>query len=130
MSVQLYLCEAAGARIFAMNSGITQIGDNYQAALTTWDLAPMGEVGDNLFRSIDVSGTMTNGLSLGITPIVDGASLAEQLFSLAGSGEWQCQAFFATRGSRVSAQIRTISRAGDVEIHNVTLAYLGIRRVP
>ena len=130
MSVVLYLCEASGARIIATNSGLTQTGTDFQGDVTTWDLAPMGEVGDVLWRTVDVSGTMTNGLSLGVTPIVDGVSLSEQTFSKAGSGEWQCQAFFATRGTRLAARIRTLARTGDVEIHNISCAYVGIRRVP
>lgn len=128
--MSLYLCESSGARIFLANQGISQQGTNYQASLTTWDVAPMGEVGDVYFRSIDVSGIMTNGLSLGITPIVDGVAQTEQTFSLTGSGEWQCQAFISVRGTRISAIVRTLSRAGDVEIHQVACAFVPLRRVP
>lgn len=90
----------------------------------------MGEVGDVYFRSIDVSGIMTNGLSLGITPIIDGVAQTEQTFSLTGSGEWQCQAFISVRGTRISAIVRTLSRLGDVEIHQVACAFVPLRRVP
>lgn len=125
-----YLCEASGARILTVGTGITQIGDNYQLDLTTWDVAPMGEVGDCLFRTIDVAGTMTNGLALGITPSIDGVDLDEQTFSLSGSGQWECQAFIAQRGTRISARIRTLSRTGDVTIHNIMTAYVPLRREP
>jgi hypothetical protein len=90
----------------------------------------MGEVGDVYFRSIDVSGIMSNGLSLAIQPIIDGVLQTEQLFSLAGSGEWQCQAFLAIRGTRIAATVRTLSRAGDVELHQIACGYVPIRRTP
>jgi len=128
--VTLFLCETAGARIFATNIGISQVGTEYQADFTTWDIAPMGEVGDVLFRSVDLTGTMTNGASLGITPIVDGVNQTEQQFSLTGSGEWSAQAFLSKRGTRLAARVRTLSRGGDLEVHNVTAAYVPVRRVP
>lgn len=128
--VTLYLCEASGARIIATNTGLTQTGTEYQADLTTWDLAPMGEVGDVLYRSIDVSGSMTNGYSIAITPIIDGVNQTEQTFSGAGSGEWTAQCFVAKRGTRIAARIRTLTRAGDIELHNVSCAFVPIRRVP
>jgi hypothetical protein len=90
----------------------------------------MGEVGDVYFRSIDVSGIMSNGLSIGITPIIDGVAQTEQTFSLAGSGEFQCQAFIATRGTRIAATVRTISRSGDVELHQIACGFVPIRRTP
>ena len=130
MAVQLYYGEASGPRILAANQGITQSDTDYQADLTTWDIVPAGEVGDVMFRSVDVSGTMTNGLSLGITPIVDGVNQSEQAFSLSGSGEWQAQAFIAKRGTRIAARVRTLSRSGDVEIHNISCAFKVLRRVP
>lgn len=126
----LYYCESAGARIFLVNTGITQQGTDYQASITTWDVAPMGEVGDTYFRSIDVSGKTTNGYAIGVTPIVDGVSLSEQTFSGSGAGEFQAQAFIATRGTRIAATVRTISRAGDLELHNIGTAFVPIRRVP
>lgn len=125
-----FLCEANGARILQAATGITQVGDNYQLDVTTWDVVPMGEVGDNLFRSINVAGKMTNGVSLGITPIVDGVDLDEQLFGQSGAGEFQFEAFFDERGTRCAARVRTLSRTGDVELHNILVMYFGLRRVP
>jgi len=130
VSVSLYLCEASGARVFLTNSGLTQQGDDFQADLTTWDVIPMGEVGDASFRTIDVSLKVDNGYSIGVTPIVDGVSLSEQTFSGSGTGEVQCQAFIATRGARIAARVRTLSRAGAVEVHNVACSFVPIRRVP
>jgi hypothetical protein len=128
--VALFLCESSGARVFLANQGITQQGTEYQASLSTWDVVPMGEVGDVYFRSIDVSVLVTNGYYIGITPIIDGVAQTEQLFNGSGSGERQLQAFISSRGTRIAATIRTISRAGSVEIHNVSCSFVPIRRVP
>lgn len=125
-----YLCEAAGARILRGGVGLTQLDTNFQIDFTTWDLVPAGEVGDVSFRSIDVSGEMTNGLSLGVTPIVDGVPLTEQLFSIAGTAPFQVQAFFATRGTRIAARVRTLSRNGDIVIYNVQCAHVVLRATP
>lgn len=132
MSGVPYLCEAAGARIIRAGVGLSQIDADFQIDFTTWDLVPAGEVGDVSFRSIDVSGEMTNGLALGITPIVDGGAvpLPEQQFTLAGTGPFQVQAFFATRGTRIAARVRTLSRSGDVAIYNVQCANVVLRMTP
>lgn len=116
--------------MFLTNTGLSQVGDDYSADLTTWDVIPMGEVGDSSFRTVDVSLKVDNGYAVGITPIVDGVSLAEQTFSGSGTGEVTCQAFIATRGARIAARVRTLSRAGAVEVHNVTCSFVPIRRVP
>lgn len=127
----LYLCEHTGARILAFGIGTTQIGDNYQFELETWDLVPSGEVGDNLFRSVNVALRATGAFVLGVTPIVDGADLAEQIFSRAGSGEVVCQAVFQSgRGARCAARVRTIDRSGDLEIENVSVTFVPIRVFP
>lgn len=128
--MSLYLCEAAGARLFLYGTGITQVGTNYQGSIETWDLSPTGAVGDCSFRTIDVAGFCANGYNIGITPVVDGVALSEQLFSGAGTGPFTAQAFLAKRGTRIEARIRTISRAGDVEIRDVSTAYVPLRVVP
>lgn len=126
----LYLAESSGARLLVYGTGITQVGTDYQAELTTWDLVPTGDVGDNAFRTIDVAGFMSNGYSIGITPIVDGVELTEQTFSGAGTGPFTCQAYIAERGTRIAATIRTISRAGTIEIRNVTSSFVPLRTTP
>jgi hypothetical protein len=126
----LYLCEASGARLLRYGIGISQIGTNYQLDVETHDQAPAGPVGDVLFRSIDVAGRATAGYHLGVTPIVDGVSESEQTFSGADVGEIQCQAFFAKRGTRVAARVRTLSRTGDVEIHDIAESDVVIRSTP
>lgn len=130
MTSTFYLGEKAGARVLAYGDASTQVGTNFQASLTTWDLIPMGEVGDVLFRSVDVSLIATNGYSIGITPIVDGVSLSEQTFSGSDTGEVEVQAFFATRGTRCAATVRTIVRTGDLFIHNVQISFVPVRRTP
>lgn len=130
MTSTFYLGEKAGARVLAYGDATTQVGTDFQASYGTWDLIPMGEVGDVLFRSIDVSFEAVSGYNIGVTPIVDGARLAEQTFSGADTGEVEVQAFFATRGTRVAAIVRTISRSGDLYIHNVAIGHVPIRRTP
>ena len=128
--MSFYLCEASGARVFLTNTGLSQQGTEYQASITTWDIVPSGEVGDNAFRTIDVSGYCSNGYAIGITPIVDGVSQSEQTFSGSGTGEFTCQAFLAKRGTRIAATVRTISRAGSIELHNVSADFVPLRNVP
>lgn len=136
MAAVLYAGEAAGARIFRDGTGITTIGQSvgstsdYQFDLTTWDVAPAGIVGDVVFRSIDVAFTCTNGYNIGITPIIDGVALTEQTFNDAGSGERQAQAFFSKRGTRCAARIRTLTREGDLELHDATCTYWVLRATP
>lgn len=126
----LYLCESSGARVFLYGTGLSQVGTNYQAELTTWDLTPAGDVGDCAFRTVDVAGFCTNGYSIGIVPIVDGVELTEQTFSGSGTGPFTAQAFIANRGTRIAATIRTVSRAGDVEIRNVSASFIPLRMTP
>jgi hypothetical protein len=126
----LYLCEAAGARILAYGSGISQIGTNYQASVETWDDLPLGEMGVNLFRSVYVALSSTGAFQVGVTPTIDDVDLPEQLFSGAGSGQTKCEAFIGQRGTRISATVRTISRTGDVEIENISTTSVPIRAFP
>lgn len=130
MATTFYLGEKSGARVLAYGDATTQAVTDFQCQVWTWDLIPMGEVGDVLFRSIDFSFNATNGYSIGITPIVDGVELDEQLFTGAGTGEIELQAFFAERGTRCSALIRTVARPGDLTIHNVQCSHVPIRSTP
>lgn len=127
---QLYLGEANGGRILRVGQGITQVGTAYQLDVTTWERIPVGDVGDVAFRSIDVAIKVTNGYAIGITPIIDGVSRQEQTFSGAGTGEVQLQAFIAERGTRIAARVRTLSRAGEVELHEISFSSVPLRRSP
>lgn len=130
MAGQLYLGEAAGARIIKVGQGIVQVGDDFDLELTTWDLVPAGEVGDCGFRSIDVTIKCTNGYAVLITPIIDGVELTEQLFTGSGAGQFQLQAFVAARGARIAATVRTSGRTGDVEIFSVSCSFVVLRKSP
>ncbi len=125
-----FLVSATGPRIFRLGTGIAQDGVNYQAQLDTWDAAPEGESGANLFRVIQVAGKATNGYAIGVTPVVDGVDEPEQTFGGAGTGEFHVDAFFSARGTRLAARIRTLSRTGEVEIHDVAYAMVPLRSVP
>jgi hypothetical protein len=126
----LVFCEAAGGRILQWGSGISQVGTEYQLDCITWEDIPLGEVGDCLFRSIDVSFKHTGSFVVGITPIIDGVDQTEQQFSGSGSGITACQAFIATRGTRIAARVRTISRSGTIELENISHAFVPIRVNP
>lgn len=126
----LFLCESSGARVLAYGTGITQQGTDYQMDLQTWDLIPMGEAGDCYFRGIDVTIEYTNGFNIGVTPVVDGVELAEQTFTGSGTGTTVLQAPLTTRGARIAVNIRSVSRAGDLIVHNVQAQYVPLRQVP
>lgn len=129
--MSLYLTEATGARIFLYGIGIQQVGDDYQASFTTWEASPAGEVGDCLFRSLGLSFRYTNGYALGVTPIVDGFPLPETQFNGVGSStNGQAQVFFAQRGTRIAASVRTLSRQGDLHISNVQATLVIVRSWP
>lgn len=126
----LYLCEAAGARLFAVGDSIGQVSGNYQLDITTWDIIPAGEVGDCAFRTIDVAMSVTGGYWVGITPIIDGLAQAEQTFSGSDTGIVQLQAFVAVRGARIAARVRTLARYGDVELYTVKTSFVVLRTTP
>lgn len=128
----MLLGESSGARILAVGDTITQVGTEYQLDVTTWDLIPAGEVGDVLFRTIDVTLHTNSTYLIGITPIVDGVSLTEQTFSGTpdSGGEVQCQAYLAERGTRIAARVRTLSRTGAIALHNIASSFVVIRATP
>jgi hypothetical protein len=126
----LYLCEANGARVLAYGSGITQQGTEYQMALETWDAIPMGEAGDCYFRGIDFTVEYTNGFHIGITPVVDGVELPEQIFTGNGTGIQPLQAQVAVRGTRIAMHARTITRTGDIIVANAQAQFVPLREVP
>jgi hypothetical protein len=128
--MSLYLGESAGARILAVGESATQVGDDFQIDVTTWDITPAGEMGDVSFRSIDVSLNATGGYAVGITPIIDGVDQAEQTFSGGTTGMVQCQAFIAVRGTRIAARVRTLSRPGALELYNIQTSYVIVRATP
>lgn len=130
-SSTLYLCEAAGARLFAVGDTIVQVnGGVVNLDVTTWDIIPAGEVGDCAFRTVDAALNVTGGYSVGITPIVDGVPQDEQTFSGSDTGIVQLQAFIAVRGARIAARVRTLARYGDVELYTIKTSFVVIRSSP
>lgn len=126
----LYLGEDVGARILRNGIGISQVGDAYALDVETWDLVPAGEMGDVSFRSIDVSAKITNGYRIGITPIIDGTALPEQVFSGAGTGNVASQAFVGQRGTRIAARVRSLELTGDLELLDISSMFVVLRKAP
>jgi hypothetical protein len=127
----MFLGEASGARVLQVGTGLTSVGTNHQGDVTTWDVAPAGEMGDCLFRSVGVSFTATNGWSLGVTVLVDGVSIGEKAFGGTGATEnGQAQVFVKKRGARIAVRVRTLNRTGALSLTNIQCSYLSIRSWP
>jgi hypothetical protein len=131
----VFLGESNGGRIIRLaGAPLTQIttGGSVDALLDveTWDLVPMGEAGDCVFRMIIVTVKYANGFSIRITPKVDDVALAAQDFSLQGSGTFPCEAYVVSRGAKLSARVQQLTRTGDLELVNIKAAYLPMREVP
>ena len=127
----LYLGESAGGRILQYGIGLSSLDTNHQADLTTWDVAPAGEMGDNVFRSVGVAFTATNGWSLGVTVYVDGVSIGEKTFGGDGATEnGQAQVFVKARGCRIAVRVRTLSRSGSISFSNAQVSFLSLRQWP
>lgn len=129
-----YLAEADGSRIIRSGTGLTQVTssgtETVNLVVETQDLLPAGEVGDVVFRAVDVAGWASNGWAIRVTPYVDGEALTAQSFSGSGEGQWVAQAFIAERGVRISAVVETTTRTGDVQIDSIAIQYKTIRVVP
>ena len=127
----LYIGERAGARIILIGSGLASVDTNHQGSLQTWDVAPAGEMGDVLFRSVGVSFTATNGWSLGVTVLVDGVSLGEVTRGGVGTTEnGQAQVFVKRRGCRIAVKVRTLARTGAIAFSNIQAEFQVIRQWP
>lgn len=127
----LYIGESAGGRVVQVGIGLTSVDTNHQGDFRTWDLVPAGEMGDCLFRSIGLSFTASNGWSVGVTPYVDGVSLGERTFGGTGSTEnGQAQVYVKTRGARIAARVRTLSRSGQITFTNIQASLKVIREWP
>lgn len=131
----VFLGEANGGRIIRLaGNDLTQIktagSEDVLLDCETWDLVPLGEAGDCLFRMVIATVRYTNGFSIKVTPKVDGVALAAQNFSQSGSGVYACEAFVATRGARLSVRLQQLTRTGALELINIKAAYAPIRQVP
>jgi hypothetical protein len=127
----LFLGEKTGARVLAIGTGLHSVGTDHQGDITTWDLAPAGEMGDCVFRSVGVSFTASNGWSIGVTVYVDGVSLGETAFGGDGATEnGQAQVFVKRRGTRIAVRVRTLSRTGAFCLTNVQTSFQVMRMWP
>ena len=127
----MYVGEASGARVLAVGSGLHSVGTDHQGDVMTWDIAPAGEMGDCIFRSVGVSFTATNGWSIGVTVYVDGVSLGETAFGGDGATEnGQAQVFVKRRGTTISVRVRTLSRTGTWALSNILVSHKALRLWP
>lgn len=127
----LFVGEASGARLFQIGVGLTSLDTNHQGDLTTWEDTPSGEMGDNVFRSVGVSFTATNGWALGVTVYVDGVSLGETTFGGSGATEnGQAQVYVKRRGTNLAVRVRTLSRNGHIAFTNISYSFKMLRQWP
>jgi hypothetical protein len=131
-----YVGEAAGARILRYGVGFSQVGDSYQLDVQTWPLRPAGDVGDVVFRTIDVLLRHTAGYSVDVTPIVDGVAQVPQSFGggapAAGLLEEvvQIQAYVGMRGNSIAARVTSRSLLGETDLVDVNASFSVIRLTP
>lgn len=131
----VFLGESNGGRIIRLaGAALTQIktsgSEDVLLDVETWDLVPMGEAGDCVFRMVIVTVKYSNGFSIEITPKVDDVELDVQAFSQQGAGTFPCEAYVVSRGAKLSVRVRQLARTGDLELVNVKAAYLPMREVP
>jgi hypothetical protein len=131
----VFLGESNGGRIICLaGAPLTQIttGGSVDSLLDveTWDMVPMGEAGDCVFRMVIVTVKYSNGFSIRVTPKVDDVALASQDFSQQGSGTFACEAYVVSRGAKLSVRVQQLTRTGDLELVNIKAAYLPLREVP
>lgn len=133
----LYLGEAAGARVIQVGIGPTDVtaSDTTPVLLdaTTHDLYPAGPGASIMFRGIVLTVRHDVGYHLGVTPIVDGVSLAEQSFqSPAPSGGLTVvvKAPFVARGIRCAARVRQTAADGMLELVDVAAQWYVVRTAP
>lgn len=135
MAARLYLGEAAGNRVLRYGTSaptrVTSAGTQVvNVDVETWDVVPLGPVGDALFRIVGGTVRYSNGYDVQITPYVDGVALAAQRFTGYGSGEAQIEAFIAKRGARLRCRIQSLARLGDLELDQFVVTYVPIRTAP
>jgi hypothetical protein len=132
----LYVGEAAGARILRYGSGFTQIGDSYQLDVETWPLRPAGDVGDVVFRTIDVLVRHLLGYNVDVIPIVDGVPQTAQSFNGGAPGGGlqeevvSIQAYVGMRGNAVAARVKSRNLLGETEVVDINASFSIVRQTP
>lgn len=129
--MSLYHGEYSGGRVFQQGASLTSAGTNHQGDFTTWPVAPGGEMGDCLFRSVGIAFTATNGWSVAVTAIVDGVNQTETTFGGTGATDsGKVQIFLKKRGSQIAVRVRTLNRSGSIAFSNVLVEYAILRVWP
>ena len=130
--IPVYFAEANGPRIFQYGVGTTDVGQDFQPYLATWDLTPFGRLRTEraTFRAIQCEVFATNGFIIGITPIVDSVPLPLQQFQGVGTGEALIEAPLFISGTRIAAHLTILSRLGDVDVRNLRAAVVPQRQWP
>lgn len=130
----LYTAESDGGRIVKYGTSLTQITtagtESVLPEWETWDFVPTTEAGDSLFRNVIVTVAYSSGVSIQVTPYVDGVALEAQNFSATGSGTTDFQAFVVARGARCKVKVAALARTGDIELVNIRVGYQPIRLAP
>lgn len=132
----LFVGELVGGRVVQVGVGVTDCTtDSTQDVLftaLTQDVFPGDGGASVLFTGLFVTVRHTNGFSLGVTPIVDGKSDAEQTFMFTGApagvdGIETVKAFFRLRGERCACKVRQIAATDVVELVDIALTFVPIR---
>lgn len=132
----VYFGEAAGARVIRYGLGFDQVGDAYAFDVETHPMRPGGDVGDVVFRTIDLVLRHTLGYSIEVTPIVDGVLRVPQQFSGGAPAgglleeNVELHAFVALRGNHVAARVRSLALAGETEIADLLSSHTIVRATP
>lgn len=132
----MFIGDLNGARVYQVGIGTTDATvDGTEDVLfdgITHDLYPGQGGASVLFTQIDCTIRHTGGYNIGLTPIVDGRSDAEQTFQSASpavgtDGTVTVKAYFRLRGERCACRIRQIAATDVVEIADVACEFVGLR---
>lgn len=134
----LFVGELAGARVIQIGVGVSDATASGTAPVLfdvlTQDIFPNDGGASMLFHGLIVTIRHTNGYSIGVTPIVDGASDPEQTFMAfsapAGSdGIQTVKAPFRLRGERCACRVRQLAASDVVELVDIALEYVLLRAI-
>lgn len=132
----LLVGELAGNRVIRIGAGVSDTtpgGTQPVLALAeTHDMYPLDGGGTAVFQQLDVTIKHSAGFKIGVTPIVDGRALSEQVFQgsapgLNSDGQLTVEAPFRARGARISAIVRSLQAFGSLELGNVQVEFVPVR---
>lgn len=129
----VYAGESGRGRIIRCGIGYDQVGDPYEIELRTWDLRPVGDVGECVFRTVLAVIRHTAGYSLQITPVLDGVPLTPQRFTGGPPDAAKLEdvvsleALVFTTGNAISAIIESVDLPGELELIDLAATYFPIR---